>query len=476
MHELFDVVDTVSMRFRCMLMTVGLLVQTGCLIQEAPPPPPRFGSALHADPSSCGQPSYAWLDDERLGQVLEREAVRIFEVDDSAGSLDTLRETHIANVAHTPLRRVFLDRIRYLTQDRGQLVEATALYAFPDPDEVDGELPLVIYTHGTSGYSDLCAPSHDAESPTASEAAIIGVFASVFSSSGGGAIVVAPDYLGMNGFGAPATVPHAYFVAEPTAIASLDAAHAALELARQDELDVQGVVVGGASQGGHAAALTVRYAPHYAADLHLVGSVSAIPPLDLVGHAELAMSSAAVPLNIGNLVAVLISAQRWYELPRAALLDIVDEAAVDAVEASMQSSCHLPQLDLPLDEIFAPDVIAAAQAGNLAALPEPWGCIFARSSLPDTDIERLDDTPGLVVVGSEDTLVDAAVERRDLTTLCEQGQSLAFTECAGRNHEGTFLAAIDDMLDFLEARVAAAPMVDACVAAEPGLCGSDPER
>ena len=39
-------------------------------------------------------------------------------------------------------------------------------------------------------------------------------------------VVAAPDYLGMNGFGAPAEALHPYIVAEPTAVASLDAVRA----------------------------------------------------------------------------------------------------------------------------------------------------------------------------------------------------------------------------------------------------------
>ncbi|MDP2340865.1 MAG: lipase family protein [Deltaproteobacteria bacterium] len=455
------------------LALVVVIAGSGCVVDDEPVPS-RFGSALHTSPAACGQPAYQWVDDPRLGDVLDREELRVVELTDSQGFIDTLRESDAADVAHVPQRRVFLDRFRYQTQDRGQLVEATGLYAFPDPKEVDGPLPLVIYTHGTSGYSDACAPSHLAEGPTATDAAIIGVFASVFD--GGGAVVVAPDYLGMAGFGAPSTFSHPYMIAEPTAIAALDAGRAARQLAADDGLTLNdGVVVAGGSQGGHAAALTARYAPHYATDITLIGTVNAIPPLDLLGHAVDAVSGGlAGPVNVGNIVAGMVAAQRWYGVPRETLLELVDEAALDDVEATMDSGCALPEIELSVDELFAPDAVAAARAGAFEDFPGPWGCIFSRSSLVDTDVERLDDTPGLVVLGTDDTLVEPGVERRAVAALCEQGMTLAFQECAGRDHGGAFLAAIDDMLAFLEARVRGDDVVDACVVSAAGLCGSDP--
>ena len=142
--------------------------------------------------------------------------------------------------------RVF--RIRYTTQDRGKATEATGFVALPKVPEELSELrvDLLIYLHGTAGFSDGCAPSASILDP------IAGAALASF-----GHVVVAPDYLGMNGNGPPSTQLHPYVIAEPTAIASLDAARAARELlvavdqpgllARPD------VLVLGGSQGGHAA-------------------------------------------------------------------------------------------------------------------------------------------------------------------------------------------------------------------------------
>ena len=123
----------------CLLL--ASLAGVGC-VDDDEARPSRFGSDLHEAPAACGQVDYVWLDDDRLGDVLAREELRIVEREDSQGFVDALRDADAADVAHVPRRRVFLDRFRYQTQDRGQLVEATGLYAFPDPREVSGPLPL----------------------------------------------------------------------------------------------------------------------------------------------------------------------------------------------------------------------------------------------------------------------------------------------------------------------------------------------
>lgn len=465
------------MRFFVLASVAACCSFAACAPTPETPPTSRFGSDLHEHPAACGQAAYAWVDDDALGSVVDRAPLRIAEVDDSAAFIELLRDNDAADVVHVPKRRVFLDRFRYVTQDRGQLVEATGLYAFPDPKEVTGPLPLVVYTHGTSGYSDACAPSRLAESPAATDAALVGIFASVFDAdgAGGGAIVVAPDYLGLNGFGAPSSMSHPYLVAEPTAVAALDAARAAFALAAEDGEDISVVTVAGASQGGHAAALTARYQPHYAADLPFAGVVSAIPPTDLLAQATRAVSGGlAAPVNVGNIVAVLVAAQRWYGVPREALFDVVNEEFVAGVEATMDETCVLPEIDADLDDVFTADAVAAAEEGDFGALPGPWGCIFARSSLIDTDVEKLDDDPRLVVTGEDDDLVDPVVERAAAELECARGETLVFQECAGRDHGGAFLSSIDDMLFFLEARVRGDDVDGVCDIGPARVCGSDP--
>ena len=100
----------------------GWLASCGSLLLLAACPSTRFGSDLHNSPAVCGLASYQWLDDESLGTVLEREEVRTSEVDLLASYIGLLKDAERAVVTTQPKHRVFLDRIRYVTQDRGCLL------------------------------------------------------------------------------------------------------------------------------------------------------------------------------------------------------------------------------------------------------------------------------------------------------------------------------------------------------------------
>lgn len=446
----------------------GWLASCGSLLLLAACPSTRFGSDLHNSPAVCGLASYQWLDDESLGTVLEREEVRTSEVDLLASYIGLLKDAERAVVTTQPKHRVFLDRIRYVTQDRGHLVEATAMIAYPDPREVAGtELPLMIYEHGTTGFTDNCAPSRSADNALAIDAAMASAFA------GYGYYVVAPDYLNMRSLGEASTELHPYLIGEPTAIASLDAGRAGRLLAAEDGIAVGPTVVVGASQGGHAAAMTVRYQPHYANEMKVVGAIYAVPPLDFAAHAAASMKRPGDPRKIGNIVSSMLAAADWYELPAAALDEAVAPAVSEAVAGVIHQECLWPSLEDDIAEIFTADALDAAQRPAFGGI-DPWSCIFTHNSLVETKVQRLEEVPALIVLGENDDLVSAVAERAAFSKLCDQGMQLELMECAGQDHAGGYLASLDQMLVFLEARVRGEPLDNACVPTDPQVCASDP--
>jgi dienelactone hydrolase len=446
------------------------LMVVGCAPGQPDPssttPPSRFGSTLHAQPAHCGVPPYRWSDDAALGQVLERQDVRVYDLDLLSTYLEVLAEQGYAHIHRQPRARTFLERFRYLTQDQGRLVEATALLAYPDPREIAGPLPMVLHLHGTTGYQDACAPSRLADSPVAIDAALAAAFASY------GFYVVAPDYLGMKSMGDPSTTIHPYLVGEATALASLDAARAGKALAALDGVTLGPLLVVGASQGGHATAMTVRYQPHYASDLPIAGAVYGIPPTDFLAHSARAVSQQTNPTVLGNVVATFKAQAAWYGVTQQVLEAAVAPAVLAQVGDAMAQSCVVPQLDLPLASVFSPDIIAAAGQPALGGYA-PWDCIFMRNSPMDTTVERLDDAPVLMVLGSQDELVNATVERAAWEKMCQRGMRVELLECEGADHAKGFLGAVDQILDFLDARVAGVPFTQACQPSAPQRCRSD---
>ena len=123
-------------------------------------------------------------------------------------------------------------------------------------------------------------------------------------------------------------------------------------------------------------------------------------------------------------------------------------------------------------EVFTPELIAASQTEDLMGY-EPWGCMLRENSVTTSSLPP-PSIPGLFVLGETDTLVWTGIERAAFGELCGQGHQLSFLECEGAGHEEGFFWAIDDALDYIDARLAGTPATDTCVLAAPSECANTP--
>ncbi len=399
---------------------------------------------------ACDMEPYDWLPTATVGEVVDYEEQYLYHLP------PVLIEELIAEygyalalpLAYTP--RVF--KLRYTTQDRGQLREATAMVGFPDLATPEApateEVPAALFLHGTTGYADKCAPSNSIE----------GAAAAVLPASAG-FIAVAPDFLGLCGFGEPCSDQfHPYLVGEPTAIASLDAVRAALKL--RDMLVVDDdlpafdgrLAAWGASQGGHAALFVDRYAPYYAPEFTLPCVVSVVPPANLAGEAGAALKSLSSAASMG--IAFLTAAHLWYapEKTLAALFNPDGPKDYsDYIPNTFPTTCnakHLFKGAATLEDVFVAPALEAVAEGNLAAL-DPWCCFALENSLPTSSIPFLSEARLLFIIGENDNLVDREVERETFLQLCDQGYTAEFVECAGLGHTSTALESINIQLEWL---------------------------
>jgi pimeloyl-ACP methyl ester carboxylesterase len=142
-----------------------------------------------------------------------------------------------------------------------------------------GGWPLLAWAHGTVGVADICAPSFAGRSQR--DITYLNFWLSQ------GYAVVASDYQGL---GTPGG--HPYLAVRPEAYSVLDSIRA-----------VQGggfglskkVVLIGQSQGGGAAFGTAGYAPLYAPELEVLGTVATGTPY-FSPQAEAALQSARQPI------------------------------------------------------------------------------------------------------------------------------------------------------------------------------------
>jgi dienelactone hydrolase len=360
--------------------------------------------------------------------------------------------------------------IRYQTQDRGSPIDATALVTFP---KETGTFPVLLVLHGTSGFCDACAPTlgmttGDYEGFDNDLGLLMSMYASF------GYITVFPDYIGLKSLGGPTGFMHPYLVGEPTAIASLDAVRAAGKLLTATGPTPGDVVVIGGSQGGHAAAFVNRYAPHYAPEITIRGSVWDVPPTDMMEQTRAAWGSTWVNAS-DNAIAFFTAAESWYGSAPGGLSEILLPPYDTEVPQQLLASCTGYDFVNPtLETVVTPDALAAAKVPEFGTF-EPWACYLRENSLASTSVPRADHIPSLFLLGEDDALVNNVVERAAFQELCAQGYELEYLECAGATHTKPLVWAFDQTLDFLEARLAGEPMpADTCQIKPPETCTSEP--
>jgi len=276
-----------------------------------------------------------------------------------------------------------------------------------------------------------------------------------------GYLVVAPDFLGLESGAASYPNLHPYLVGQPTAIASLDALRAALRLDPEQRgnacATTRFVSVGG-SQGGHAALWIDRLHPYYARELDHAGVIATVPPADLLGQVARGMREFVDASQ--NSAAFWATAPAWYGADDR--LDEVLAAPLDVdLPAALMSECSPNEFDsvATVEDAFAAPALEAAAAGTLADYA-PWGCFLSENGLTTTTVPRINDEPDsygiFFVTGSEDPLVNTALERAAYTALCDAGLPLTYLECEGADHGATTWA-LPELIRFAEARLADEP-------------------
>jgi dienelactone hydrolase len=433
------------------------------------PPSPSADAGPDSGASSrarCGAQPYDWIVSPALGDVLESDSsashtpleltYALIEAK-NAGAMKTKRYAK-----HGTKSKV----LRYQTQDRGKLVDATTLVAYPDASSAK-TFPILLVLHGTAGFTDACSPSKGvADDALGGFADGVGILVSIFASLG--YVAVAPDYIGLKSMGAPTGFMHPYLVGEPTAIASLDAVRAAKKSLAGSNVTPGDVVVMGGSQGGHAAAFVNRFSPHYAPELVIKGSVWDVPPTDLLGQAKPAL--AATTNATKNMIAATAALESWYAASKTGLAAAFLAPYDKDVPTALTSGCSPGDVlkGATRETIFTPAYLSPSGP------PSPFDCYLAENSLPTTSVPMLDSVPSMFLLGENDELVDNVVERASFQKLCAQGLALSYLECKGASHVAPLTYAFDQWLDFLEDRLAGKALSGTCTIKPPETCTSTP--
>ena len=411
----------------------------------------------------CGLPEYPILDTADMGEVIDHDFVIEFE----PAVIDGLLKAQGFD-ALTPVKygaRVF--KIRYVTQDRGERVEATGFVSLPVGDTVE-ERPVVLWAHGTTGFTDKCAPT------AAADGYVVPALLAAL-----GYVSVAPDYLGMNGWGAPSGFVHPYIVPEPTAIATLDSLRALVRFGVDTGEEMSAtpgkeILLFGASEGGFATLWADRYAPFYAPEFKILANVASVPPTDAFGLTR--HGATVFGPTTGALATAIVGGHAWYRVSDP-LSDVLSEGPPEDVSKLlpelMMNDCgaDVPASVTMTNQVYQQSFIDAIEAEDLGSLGTV-GCILQRASLRTSVIPLMVNTPTLVVQGEIDDLVYTPVVRADLPKLCDQGYVIEHYECAGLGHTDAATTSIPHVIAWVNARIAGEPLTDPCVINKPVDCAA----
>ena len=324
-------------------------------------------------------------------------------------------------------------RVTYRSQSvAGDPIRVTGIIAAP-AGEASGPRPVLSVAHGTTGMADECAPSltfPDDFSMTVMEPFLER-----------GWVVTATDYEGLGGPGL-----HPYVVGESEARGVFDIVRAAQTM---PGVGADGpLVVWGHSQGGHAAMHVAERWGDLAPDLDLVGVAAGAPPSqfnllsaflqgsDFQGYLIMAAASMAATYDDLDLESVVDPAY-------AHLLDELENGCTGHIFDTFNT---IPYADLvSVDDIFA--------------IPE-WN---ARLTQNDTN-QLPNQVPVIILHGDQDEQIPVASSAVLLSQLCafEGHAPLERRVYEGASHGSAVIDYFDDLVAWLEERVAGEPAVDQC--------------
>lgn len=331
-------------------------------------------------------------------------------------------------------------RILYTTtRDEGQPALASALVIAPRDPPAD-LLPLIAWTHGTTGFAQICAPS------LLPDPLVAGAMFTADQVVAHGWVLVATDYVGLGTQG-----PHPYLIGQAEGRSALDSIRAVRQLKGLTLADK--TVIWGHSQGGHAALWAGGLASTYAPELDIAGVASLAPASDLEG----------LVANLTSVRGGLLFAAYALAGYAAVYDDIRDRDYVDPSSRTLLR--ELAERCLADPRVYVSIVEALAIFGDRDVFSPPLttGPMLAhlRENTPTLRIWA----PLLLAQGLADPLVVPGVQRAYVQRLCDSGQALEYLTIPDKDHVGLVEAAsplIPPLIKWTEDRLAGVPAASGC--------------
>lgn len=366
-------------------------------------------------------------------------------------------------------------RFTYETQDRGTVVEATALLTIPDGEAPEGGWPVILGIHHFAGLAGTCSPS---------EEEFFALQYALLASSG--FVVIAPDITGLDGL-EMASAPHAPLVGDQVAWSAWDGVRAGRALLAGDLAETVGpegvrddILLWGGSQGGHGVLWAELSAPYLAPEETIRGMVSIVPPIDVRSALEVAFGSNNGGTGLGGLV--VLGMARWYDAFDW-LEDVFLDEAPDHLRSTLVAAAQAPtescsaDVDVDVDDVDDALVPGFLDAMNTETSAAPWKAVLDEQGVTTSSVPRLANVPTLMIFGEEDDVVATMAQSDAVAALCDQMDHLEIRTCAGADHAEAAIWTIPEVLDWLRARLddPGAPTAPSCGLPVPTRCSATPD-
>jgi len=312
----------------------------------------------------------------------------------------------------------------------GDPVVVTGQVYVPPGAPPPGGWPTVAWAHPTVGTSDRCTPSLSGPSSVHL----------VEELTAAGIAVAATDYEGLGTEGA-----HPYLAGPASGYDVLDSVRAASAIEGSGIPREARVVIGGFSQGGHAALWAAQVAPEYAPELDVLGVFAAAPVTSVSAFAERAQK--AGPDQTG--VLVTIAAGMAQADPDLDLADILTDEAHERLQI-LEDYC--------IGEAVSGFGRIDRESGVFTASPldvPAW-----RKQLDANGAGQVPlGVPVRIVQGDQDLIVFEQITRATVEEMCRNGDVVEYDVVAGADHA---LLTPERAVPWIQARFAGGPAPDTC--------------
>lgn len=321
-----------------------------------------------------------------------------------------------------------------------------ALY-IPPGKPPKGGWPLIAWSHGTTGYADVCAPSNNPRSDR--DKAYLGKWLQ------NGYAIVATDYQGLGTKG-----PHPYLQYRSEGMAVLDSVRA---VQRAHPEIGKKVLTMGQSQGSGAAIGAAYIAPEYAPELNIRGTVATGIVAEAINTYNAPQEKLASTYtdendysNAGFEVLYFLGTVRSSDV-----MNIQPEAYV--------SDKALPLLEqgehMCLRDLFAESTKRQIKMTDFYKRPisEVEAIADKTSRFPDAKLK----TPVFIGTGLADTMAQTVSQYNFTSAMCAAGTTVQWHYYPHATHSGAVMRSYADSPAFVDAVMKAKPVANMCASLVP---------